>query len=302
MSLQRIPGRIAFSSILALAAAGPPVPLHADPFALPECDGVYGLAVVNYLRIEGPEVTTTSELSEICWNEATATLTTSHEASQGLELTSRQGGTALYQRLEGGTVSPENEQLEVGPWEGRPDGSMPYLRWTTESSRSREELNGNDFLTAEGFLLTAEGSTPPPAAATYGLDMKLTGVGGSIMSMVYNMFLPMHGALHIDGDALSVVLTEFMPGMGPGNVTLDLQLTETDFGYEGDAAMVMENALVAGAPDVMWKRIDLRLGEFYPQFSGTEVAFVASLVGEMESFGGGTAPVWFSLVGTGTQQ
>ncbi len=287
---------------LALSIQGYNAAAQAEPSILPDCDGVYGFGIVGYSKIDGPNVATTNELSEICWNDQTATFRTAHESSRDLELTAQQGGTAKYQRLNGGTVSPENEQLQVGTWESRPDGSLPYVRWTTENSRSREELKGNDYVTAEGFLVGTASFTPKPQSAIYDVEMQITGVGGSIMSMVFNMFLPMQGEVAITGDALSVSLVSFMPNMGPGDVKLNMDLTETDVGFDGDAHLTMKNELLAGAPPMMWKKIDLRLEELATFYSGDEMAFVGSFTGEMQSFAGESSRITYSLIGSGKQR
>ena len=283
---------------LAILATG--LPAAAEPFTLPECDGVRGVGVVVYAKTERAIVSSTSELSEICWNEDAATFTAS-EASRDLELVSRQGTSLRYQRLDGGTVSALNEQLEIGPWEAHQDGTFSYLRWTTESSRTPEELNGYDFVTTEGFLVGDAGFTPRPESAVYKVQMVLTGVGGSLTSMVYNLFLPVQGDVTVEGDALRISMTDFQKGMLVGELTFDMDLTETDVGFDGTGKIVMENELLAGGPDVMWKHLELTLEEIFPVYSGADVAFVATLVGEMESFGGDRAPVRFSLVGSGRQ-
>lgn len=273
----------------------------AEPFLLSECDGMRGIGVVVYARTEGADVSGTTELSEICWNENTASFS-STEQSRNLELVSRQGDAAKYQRLDGGTVSALNEQLEVGPWEALTGGTFSYLRWTTESSRTRDELNGNDFVTTEGFLVGDAGFTTRPDTATYDIEMSLTGVGGSLISMVYSLFLPVQGTVQVDHDNFTISLTDFTKGMLVGDMEFDIDLTETDVGFDGTGKIVMQNELVAGAPGEMWKRLELNLEEIYPIYSGTEIAFVATFVGEMEAFGGNRAPVNFSLIGSGTQQ
>lgn len=273
----------------------------AEPFALGACDGVTGIGVLGYSKSANMTVSTVNELTEICWNEGAAQLT-SREVSRDLELTQKQGSTLHYQRLDGGTVSPLNEQLQVGIWEARPGGSIPYLRWTTEGSRTPAELNGFDFAVVEGFLAGEAGQTPRPEAAVYDVEMVLTGVGAPMMSMAYGMFLPMQGTVEVDGDAFSITLTSFMPGMGPGEMQLDIGLTETDVGFDGNGTITMENGLLAGAAPTMWKRLELRVDEIAPLYSGSEMAFVASMVGEMETFDGATAPVAFAFIGSGGQR
>lgn len=271
---------------------------HAEPFMLPGCDGTYGLGVMTYSKTEGMAVSSVTELTEVCWNKSTATFT-GQESSRDLELTQDQGGTKHYQRLNGGPVSPLNEQLRVGPWEGHGTGASPYFRWTTESSRPAAELGGYDFVTTEGFLLTEAGFTPRPQTATYPLEMVLTARGGTMSSMVYGIFLPMQATLTINGPDFTFDLTGYQQGMGPGNVMLDIAVTETDRGHEVDGGITMENALMAGGGDMFWKTMELRLEEFAPQFSGDEISIVATFVGEAVTFGGESQTVTFSLVGTG---
>lgn len=276
-------------------------PATAEPFMLPECDGTRGIGVVVYALNNGPNVSGVTELSEICWNETTATFTAT-EQSRDLELVSRQGDALKYQRLDGGTVSPLNEQLDVGPWEALSDGTFDYLRWTTEGSRTKAELNGHDFVTTEGFLVGETGFAPRPDSAIYDVEMVLTGVGGSMMSMTYNLFLPVQGTVTLEGDAFRIALTGFMRGMMVGNMQFDINLAETDVGFDGTGTIVMENELLAGAPDQMWKRMDLAIEEIFPVYSGSEIAFVAALTGTMESFGGGREQVSFSFIGSGAQR
>lgn len=291
-------GLVACAGVLSLS----PLAGQAEPFVLQGCDGVYGIGIVGYVKNNAGNISTINETSEICWNEGTATLSSAHLASRDLELVQRQGGMLQYQRLNGGTVSPLNERMEVGAWEAHLPLATPYVRWTTESSRSPAELNGFDFAHIEGFLLTPAGFTPEPDAATYQLEMQLTGVGAPMMSMAYNMFLPMQGALTLNGADAALTLTSYFPGMGPDNVVMNLQLARGEFGIEGTGQMTMENALLAGGAGPMWKTMALNLEEIATQFSGDEVAFVASFVGQIVTFDGQTQPVTFSLVGAGKQQ
>ncbi|MEO3416107.1 hypothetical protein AAFO92_15745 [Roseovarius sp. CAU 1744] len=271
---------------------------QAEVLMVSDCDGLRGIGVMAYAVTKGMSVEASTELSEVCWNQDTATFT-SQEISRDLELTQDRGDLKMYQRLNGGSVSPLNEQFQVGPWEGHGGGTMPHFRWTTESSRSSEEINGADFVTTEGFLLTEAGHTPKPAIAEYPLDMVLTAKAGSLSGMVYNIFLPMQATLNLDGDTFTFDLTTYQQGMGPGNVTLDMTLNESEFGYDGGGVITMENALMAGGADMFWKTIELRLEEFAPQFSGNEIAVVANFVGEAVTFGGESQVVKFSLIGTG---
>ena len=275
--------------------------VSAEPFMLPECDGTRGIGVVVYALSNGPNVSGVTELSEICWNESTAAFTAT-EQSRDLELVSRQGDALKYQRLDGGTVSPLNEQLDVGPWESLPGGTFAWLRWTTESSRTRAELNGHDFVTTEGFLVGDAGFAQRPASAVFDVEMVLTGVGGSMMSMTYNMFLPAQGSVTVEGDSFQIALTDFTKGMMVGDMRFDINLAETDVGFDGIGTIVMENELLAGAPDQMWKRMELTIDEIFPVYSGSEIAFVAALTGTMETFGGGNEPVSFSFIGSGAQR
>ena len=272
----------------------------AELLPLADCDGTSGIGVMAYSVTKGMMVEATTELTEVCWNPETATFT-GQETSRDLELTQDQGGLKMYQRLNGGAVSPLNEQFQVGPWEGHGGGTMPHFRWTTESSRSPDEINGADFVTTEGFLLTEAGYTPKPDTAEYPLDMVLTAQAGSLGGMVYNLFLPMQATLSLDGDTFAFDLTSYQQGMGPGNVTLNMSLTETDFGYDGEGIITMENALMAGGADMFWKTMELRLEEFAPQFSGNDFAFVANFVGDVITFGGESQVVRFSLLGTGVK-
>lgn len=271
---------------------------QAELLVVSDCDGLRGIGVMTYAVTKGMSVEASTELSEVCWNPDTATFT-SQETSRDLELTQDQGSLKMYQRLNGGTVSPLNEQFQVGPWEGHSGGTMPHFRWTTESSRNSDEINGADFVTTEGFLLTNAGYTPKPPVAEYPLDMVLTAKAGSLSGMVYNIFLPMQATLKLDGDAFTFDLTSYQQGMGPGNVVLDMTIKETDFGYDGDGVITMDNALMAGGADMFWKKIELRLEEFAPQFSGNEIAVVANFTGEATTFGGESQVVKFSLIGTG---
>ena len=276
-------------------------PATAEPFMLPECDGARGIGVVVYSLNKGMNVAGVTELSEICWNETTATFTAT-EQSRNLELVSRQGEALKYQRLDGGTVSPLNEQLEVGPWEALTGGTFDYLRWTTEGSRTKAELNGHDVVTAEEVLVGDAGFTSRPDSAVFDVEMELTGVGGSMMSMTYNLFLPVQGTVTLEGDAFRIALTDFMRGMMVGNMQFDINFAETDVGFDGTGTIVMENELLAGAPDQMWKRMELSVDEIFPVYSGSEIAFVAALTGEIETFGGGREQVSFSLIGSGAQR
>ena len=174
----------------------------AELLPLADCDGTSGIGVMAYSVTKGMMVEATTELTEVCWNPETATFT-GQETSRDLQLTQNQGGLKMYQRLNGGAVSPLNEQFQVGPWEGHGGGTMPHFRWTTESSRSPDEINGADFVTTEGFLLTEAGYTPKPDAAEYPLDMVLTAQAGSLGGMVYNLFLPMQATLSLDGDTFA---------------------------------------------------------------------------------------------------
>lgn len=246
-------------------------------------------------------VESTTELSETCWDDETSSFQAT-EQSQNLELVSRQSDTLKYQRLDGGTVSALNEQLETGPWEALSEGTFNYLRWTTESSRNRDQLNGYDFVTTEGFLVGDEGFTARPDSATYDVEMVLTGVSGPLQSMAYNLFLPVQGTVTLDGEAFDIALTDFTKGMFVGDVKFDIGLTETDVGFDGTGSVVMENEMLAGAPGEMWKHLDLRLEEILPVYSGDEIAFVATLVGDMETFGGSRSTVHFSFIGSGASQ
>lgn len=274
----------------------------AEPFLLRDCDGVRGIGIVGYAKSEGPNVAVVNEISEICWTEENAVLRSSHETSRDLVLTQNQGGISHYQRLNGGSVSPLNEQLQVGAWESQPEGSSPYIRWTTEGSRTREELKGYDYVTIEGFLLGEDGFAEQPATATYDVEMQITGVGGSMSSMVFNMFLPMIGTVVIENDEVTISVTEHMPGMMVGAL-----VTEGVLGFEfahptGQMSLSMENELLAGAPPQMWKRIDLLLEDIGVQFSGSELALVGSFVGQMETFGGEKETVTFAVVGNGPKR
>ncbi|KPP93160.1 MAG: hypothetical protein HLUCCA08_11220 [Rhodobacteraceae bacterium HLUCCA08] len=273
----------------------------AEPFVLDGCDGTPGIAVTTYSKTNGPDVSAVTETTEVCWIEATATLI-SQETSRGLQPVADQGGVVQYQRLDGGTVSPLNEQLALGAWENRPEAQSPYFRWTTESSRAPDTLNGFDSVTAEGFLVSGAGFTPPPDAAVYDMEMQLTGVGGSITAMVYNLFLPMNGTATVDDGRVDVTLDGYMEGMGPQNVALSLGLADTDRGFESAGALTMDNGLMAGAPGPFWSRLDLTLDEMFPMYSGAELSFVASFSGEAVSFDGARAPVAFTLVGNGVRR
>ncbi|MBY8974267.1 hypothetical protein KHP62_00510 [Rhodobacteraceae bacterium NNCM2] len=294
-----VPGALplCLAALLSLGAA----PAGAEPHMVPDCSAAHGLGVVTYAKTKGMEVSAVTELSEVCWDEEAAQLT-AVESSRDLELTQKQGSTNFYQRLNGGTVSAVNEQLEVGIWEGRPDGQIPYFRWTTESSRGPAELNGFDFVTISGFLTGPSGYTPKPAAARYDAEMVLTGVSGALTSMAYGLFLPMQGEVSVEGDAFSITLSGFQTGMGPGEVALDMALTETDVGFDGQGDLTMENAMIAGAPPQAWKTITVRLNEFATLYSGDEMAFVGSFGGEMVTFDGSTAPVDFTFIGSGKQR
>ncbi len=198
----------------------------------------------------------------------------------------------------GVAISPLNEQLRIGLWEGH-NGATPHFRRTTESSRTPDEIIGFDFVPTEGFLPTEAGFAPTPEAAEYPLEMVLTARGATMSSMVYNMFPPMQATLTIDGPEFGFETTGYQQGMGPGNVTLDMAVTGTDRGHEVDGTITIENTLTAGGADMFWKTMELRLEEFAPQFSGDEVSFVSSWVGEAVTFGGDIQPLTFSLVGTG---
>lgn len=274
----------------------------AEPFTLGECDGIRGIGIVGYSKSNGPDIETLNEISEICWTEETATLRSSHLTSRDLELTQNQGGISHYQRLNGGSTSPLNEQLQVGSWENRPGATSRYIRWTTEGSRTRDELNGYDYVTIEGFLLGPDEFAKQPSAATYDVEMQITGVGGSMLSMVFNMFLPMTGVVTLDGEELTIVVTGHIPGMMVGSATTDGTLK---FGFAhptGSMSLALENELLAGAPPQMWKSMDLKLEDVGAQFTGEEIAIVGSFVGEMEAFSGQKEPVTFSFLANGAPQ
>ena len=257
---------------------------------------------MGYSRSDGPNVETLNEISEICWAEDKAILRASHETSRDLELTQQQGGISHYQRLNGGHVSPMNEQLQVGDWESRPNALSRYIRWTTEGSRTRDELNGYDYVTIEGFLLGNEGFAEQPSAAIYDIEMQITGVGGSMLSMVFNMFLPMTGTVALEGDQLTIAVTDHMPGMMVQSVKTDGTL-EFEFSHPtGSMKLSLENELLAGAPPQMWKRMDLDLEDVGVQFTGDEIAVVGSFSGEMEAFGGQSERVTFSFLANGAKR
>ncbi len=276
-------------------------PVQAELLPIQTCNGTYGIGTAVYYKYDGMNVTSVTELTEVCWDEATATLT-SQETSMDLEKISDQGGAARYQRLNGGTVDAINEQLEVGRWGGQPDGKMPYFRWTTEGSRSPEELGGYNSVSVEGFLIGPDGFADQPKQATYDIEMQLTGVSGPLTSMAFNLFLPMQGTITLDGEAFTLDLTGHEVGMGPSNVVFENDL-DTRFGHpSGSGSLTMDNEMTAGAPPDFWKRIELNLEEMAMQFSGDEIAIVGNFVGEMENFAGTKMVVNFTLVGNGPRQ
>lgn len=283
----------AVACVLAFAGAA-----TAELLPVQNCDGVYGIGTTAYTKYDGLDISATTELTEVCWNEATAVLT-SQETSIDLEKVSDQGGLARYQRLNGGSVDAINEQLEVGRWGGQPDGTMPYFRWTTEGSRSPEELNGNNSVSVEGFLVGPDGFAEQPQQATYDIEMQLTGVSGPLTSMAFGLFLPMQGRVTLDGENFELVVTGHEVGMGPSNLVFESEL-DTRFGNpSGSGTLTMDNEMTAGAPPDFWKRIELNLEEMATQFSGNEIALVANFVGEMENFAGAKKVVNFTLVGNG---
>ena len=109
----------------------------------------------------------------------------------------------------------------------------------------------------------------------------------------------MSATFTVDGTAVTLDLKSFQPGMFVGDARLDMALTETDVGYEGEARLDLENELLAGGPPDIWKTLALRLEEMATVYSGDKMAIVASFAGEMESFGGKREPVTLTLVGSG---